>query len=728
MASLLERAKQIRDRLREKTEIDTIPETEREKIYDEIDRVVASKRLKIQEDTFSFTPIQSDIKLPVIVNITAFLLIAGLSIFFLVYFKQAETHIVAKTENVTTSESRLIEALKAESEQQLGEKEKEIKNIHGKLESMRLEQEKLISDSLEKASMLEAELRESYENTLEEERRKLQSEGLSAESVEQKLQDFEASKQVEFQEQIDSMRKQLEGERLAKEVALNNLITGYEKNLEMAKATLLAIEEELKQQYSKKEQQFTEKAQQLESERNTAIAKLLRFDELRKQEQLVINQIISMYTSINDSIKNNQYDKSLESLNNLENFINRENVTDLPAVLYRRGTDIFMIQSLRKLVETEKKQSDPDTDSLIESASILVMVSDIVEEGNRLYDQGNLEAAREFYIKAISRVPILDTGFIKLQDIENQDIEQAKLLEVALIESLEKELKGELLAKEQVFNNLIAEYEQNLEKARTDHLAMEKVLKQTNSEKEQQFTEKMQQLENKLNNTEARLSGFNELQYQERDLFINNLMEGDKYFQSGEFEFAIEKYHKALEYLENDSDIVDKIVNQLVDAGLGIETSEGNVLITPGEMTLLNNAKLQQKERQNLLKELYSVEEKYNLLSSEEKSDQEVRETLIPLLNTKLLITQVLTSNSVKEDYPDLYDKMGYYLEAYGKEKEQEGRNAALKEIVIITEYLSRKGNLDISDMAIATPEEKQQQELFLKFLNNLKEMLEMGG
>ena len=368
MASLLERAKQIKDNLKEKSEIDSIPAQEREKIYNEIDRAVKSKKLKIQENTFTFTAIKNDVRLPLIINIASFLLIAALSTFFLLYFKQAETNIVSKKENIISTESKLIEALKAESEQQLGEKEKEIQNIHGKLDDLRLEQNKLISDSLEEASLMQAELREAFEKTLVEERLKLQSEGLTPESIEKNLQDFEASKEIEFQNQIDFMKKQIKEERIAKEEALNNLITGYEQSLETVKTDRIAIEEGLKQQYIEKEQQITEEAQQLASEKDTEIEKLLHFEELQKKEQLIVNQIIFLYSIINDSIKNSQYEKSLENLNILEQFINQGNIAFLPAVMYRRETDIFMIQSLKKLVETEKAQSEMNTDSLLESA------------------------------------------------------------------------------------------------------------------------------------------------------------------------------------------------------------------------------------------------------------------------------------------------------------------------------------------------------------------------
>ena len=533
MASLLERAKQVHERLKEKAEIDAIPSEEREKIYKEIDKAVSSNKLRIQKNTFSFTPLKSDVKLPVLINISALLLISGLSVFFFFYFNQAETSIVSEKEEVISAEGKLLQALKEESEQKLGEKEREIANIHSKLEGMRLEQESLLLDSRKQAGILEAELRKSFEDELEAERLKLQNEGLSGESIEEKLREFEAGKQVEFQNQIDLMKEQLEEERLAKEKALNDLISGYEQNLESARTDQLAIEASLKEQYSQKEEQ-------LESERDTAVARLTRFDEQQKQEQLVIDQIFTMYSNINNDIKTSQYTEALQSLDNLENFLNQDIVAELPAILYRRGTDIFMIQSLRKLVEVEKGQNELDTDSLIESANILTTVSGIVEEGNRLYDQGNLEAARESYLTAISRVPALDTGFANLKSIEEKNLEQ------------------------------------------------------------------------------------------EREQFARSLSEGDRYFRSKEFGSAIDKYHQALEFLEEDSDVVSKIVSQLVDAGKSIETAKGDTLISSRELALVNEAKVQQQARKELLDELSDLEKNYNFSAVPDTGDSNENLALKP--------------------------------------------------------------------------------------------------
>jgi len=626
MASLLQRARQVQDRLREKTAIDAIPLEEREKIYNEIDQAVSSNKLRIEKNTFSFTPVRSDIKLPVLINLGALVLIVGLSIAFYFLFNKAETSIVSEKENVVSAEGLLLQALKDESEQRLGEKEKEISSIQSRLNGMREEQQKLLSNADKKAHQFEEDLKLEYDKELEAERQRLQEEGLPTESIDQKMQKFENRKQKEFDDKFDKIKNQLETERLEREISLNNLINDYEQNLDSARSARIELEDELTRQFSEKEKT-------LETERNAAVEELNRLDEQQQEEQLVIDQVLSMYTTTNKLIKNRQYEEALVNLNNLETLLNKDNIIVLPAIQYRREVDLFMIQSLRKLVASEKQADSVDINSLFESSDLIASVSGLVEEGNKYFEEGDLESARSSYINAISKFPALEGGFNNLKDIDEIDLKE------------------------------------------------------------------------------------------DRDSFLQGLTDGDRYFKSRDFKSAIEKYRQALEYFETDSDLVDRMVTQLVDAGLELETSKGNTLISSRELTSLNEAKIEQQERDNLVNELSDIERKIDISTNSVLPSGDNTQELISLLDTKLLIKEVIASDSIREEYPDLHEKMELYLEAYGKEKEKAGRDAALEEIVALTEFLSSGGS---SDAVYTTPEEEQQRELFLQFLQNLKGLFEL--
>ena len=620
MASLLARAEQLKKLLRDQDDIESIPLEEREKIYKEIDQVVASNKLRIQKDTFSFKPKKNDLRLPLFINLgTLFIIaVAGLGLFN--YFDKAETYIISDHEEIVTVESRLIETLRKESQEQLDEKETQILNIQNRLKEMHLEQEKLVQDSQAQIASRESELRALFDEELESEKQRLSASGLSDAEIEARMKGFIDQKDIEYRDRMTTVTRQIEEERAAREETINTLISEYESTLGRAEEESLALEESLNQKFQIMEEK-------LQDERDTAVNTLAGLTRKREQEQFVLNNIHAMYKKINESIKGEEYGSTAENIDILENYLNREDVLAYEAVQFRRDLDTFMIQSLRKLIAIEQKV--PETVELVESAGILAKVSAAVEEGNRYYEAGEMELAKGSYLAAISSIPTLDSGYTKLQTIEEQNLRQERLN------------------------------------------------------------------------------------------FLSSLEEGDKDFSSRQYEEAIEQYRQALEYLENDSDVVSRIVNQLVEAGVALKTASGETLISDRELAALNAAKLQQDSRLAVIEGLSNVERTMNSETTSRSGSS--REELANLLNTKLLIMEVLASDSIQEEYPDLHKKMGDYLEAYGQEKENSGREAALEEIIQITRYLSR----DFAS-GLPSPEEKQQKELFLQFLQNLKNILEL--
>ena len=625
MASLLERAKQVREVIREEEEIEAIPLDERETIYKEIDRSISSGRLRIGNNTFSFEPEKSDIRLPILVNGIAFLLIIGLSLLFYNYFNRVETFIVAESESIVSAESALVETLKEESEQRLNEKEQEIRSIQNRLEEMRRQQQTLKLTSQEEVARIEEELRSVFESELESERIKLQSEGFTTSYIEKKLQELEVQKDIEFNRQIQDLHTRLEEEQLTRDNEISDLISFYEENLQSVQDEQVALENSLKEQ--------------LEAERDKVINDLANMEQKKKQEDFILGQIVSLYSEINSNIQNSEYDSARDNLVSLENYLNLESVSLLPAVRFRRDVDIFMVHSLRKLIDVESKALEaaiiseippPEIKEENESDRILAVISEIVEQGNSLYEQGNIEAARESYLQAISYVPALDAGYSRLQDIEKLD-----------------------------FIN-------------------------------------------------------------EEELFTKNFNEGNRSFDTENFETAITQYQQALQYLADDTDSVSRIVNRLVEAGLEIETAKGNSLVSSEDLILINEAKIHEQSRNTLIDELNTLEKKFLVSHSESTEESGTTENLVSLLGTKLLIKEVLASDSIRDEYPDLHEKMELYLEAYGKEKEKAGRDAALSEIVAVTEVLSTE-----NAGRTATHEEQKQKELFLQFLDNLKSIIE---
>ncbi len=626
MASLLARAQQIRKLIKTEEDLDSIPPEEREKILLEIESSVASNRLQIKENTFSFTSLKNDLKLPLLINLGAVLLLGGLGYYLYNYFGQAENYIINDRETVITLENKLIETLKKESAEQINAKDSEIREIQTRLEDMRIQQENLVREAENRIRQREDELRILYEEELEKERQRLISLGYSDAEIQRLMEDYITRKEMEFQSELTAAKQQIEEERIAREETLNSVISEYENTLLEARSEKEALEESFNQRYAEMERQ-------LESEKDQALTRLEEISRKQEQEDFVLNNIFSFYSRIHQALNDQDLILAEEELAKLESYLAQDDILAMEAVQFRRELDLFMISSVKKLIQSEKQKSDAD--SILESAEILSEIGRAVEEGNRFYEEGDLEMARQSYLTAITSIPALDSGYANLKTIEQQELEQ------------------------------------------------------------------------------------------ERINFLNTLEAGNQSFNSARYETAVDQYRQALEYLESDSDVVSQIINRLVDAGVAMETSKGKTLVSQAELSALNAAKLEQESRKSVIEGLTTLEgsitEPVEVETIPQVNTNSQAETLASQLNTKLLIMEVLASDSIKEEYPDLHEKMGDYLEAYGKEKEKAGREAALKEIVQLTDQLSRS-----LPGGISTPEEKEQKELFLQFLRNLKNILEM--
>lgn len=381
MASLLLKAKEIEEKLNDDNDIDSIPLHERESIYSEIDKAVESNKLTIVDDTFDFKPQKTDIRFPVVLNISAFILIATLSTYFYFSFNKAETDIVTERVNIETAEGKLIEALVEESEEKLKAKDREILRIQNHLLSLKQQQDNLSLQMDMKSRQMEDKLRRSMADDFEMERDRLKKEGISKDQVIKKMTEYEKAKELEFNNTLNNLKKDLEEEKLSKEESLTSIIKEYESDLAAMSNTNKNIELLSKQQ---------------------------------QEENLVRNQVLTSYNRIKDDIKDNNTFSAQERLKSLKTFINSKNIKNLPYIVKRKDLDSFLITTLEKLIEPDSK---PKSEIAMEK------IQKMVENGDELYRAGKEDEAKSIYIDAINSLPSIKNSFTKISDIENRNIE-----------------------------------------------------------------------------------------------------------------------------------------------------------------------------------------------------------------------------------------------------------------------------------------------------------------
>ena len=88
MSGLLKKASSSRFRDPDSFDLDAIPRSEKDKIFEEIDQAIALGKIPISDSTFRFQAAKDDKKLPFLFNIAALILIAVLGSFMYFYFWQ----------------------------------------------------------------------------------------------------------------------------------------------------------------------------------------------------------------------------------------------------------------------------------------------------------------------------------------------------------------------------------------------------------------------------------------------------------------------------------------------------------------------------------------------------------------------------------------------------------------------------------------------------------------
>jgi len=115
-------------------------------------------------------------------------------------------------------------------------------------------------------------------------------------------------------------------------------------------------------------------------------------------------------------------------------------------------------------------------------------------------------------------------------------------------------------------------------------------------------------------------------------------------------------YRTALGGLDVDSETAGRIVTRIMDAGYRIGAAGDG------------------RTRSLAIQRLNKIDDIIKAVRSDSnKSSRPSQETLVSLLEAKVLVKQILYSDSIKSMHPDLYERMEQYFDALGEEQRIEG-------------------------------------------------------
>jgi hypothetical protein len=115
-------------------DIEDVSPEDRAKILHQINEVIDSNRIKVQPDTFTITAKHSGTGLPILINGAIVAVVAATLLIFSFFFNRQEDVLATGAGTILSAESKVIETLRQESQEQLQLKDREILSFQQQLQ------------------------------------------------------------------------------------------------------------------------------------------------------------------------------------------------------------------------------------------------------------------------------------------------------------------------------------------------------------------------------------------------------------------------------------------------------------------------------------------------------------------------------------------------------------------------------------------------------------------
>ncbi|MDA3941638.1 MAG: hypothetical protein PF693_20405 [Spirochaetia bacterium] len=353
MKGLLQSAGKKRTKNNNKADIKPL-DPAKDGIYSEIDRMVEKMHAETAVVSADFSVIKNDTVIPLIVIIGSIIVLLGGGLFFLSFYNSKEQNILTTTSRLLSAESKILAAVKADSEEQMEIRDQQIQSIQTQL-STAIEDRKKLKEDIEKTlNVREEELRIAMKKTLEAERVKLVEQGLPSEDIQKKIEKISSRLEAENQSVMNDFKEQHEQELAEKELAMSIKIEEYQKDLDQSKSEQNRLEELIRQKEAELSKEFSEQSAALEDQKELVLTQLKEVEDVNTKERLVFSQILTSYNIIENKIQNNEFEIAMTEIRKLEGFLEQESVLVLPGIRERLPVENFIIKTLKDSINMER--------------------------------------------------------------------------------------------------------------------------------------------------------------------------------------------------------------------------------------------------------------------------------------------------------------------------------------------------------------------------------------
>lgn len=406
-----------------------ISEEDRREIAERIETISLESRIEVTAETFAFRGTRRSGVLPFLANVVALVLIAAGVLGAYLVFQQRQAEISTAEGTFTTAEGLLIAELRRQTAEELGAKDRAMGDVRRQLTEVQIERDEVLAEIDVRVREREEELRQELIAELEAERERLLDAGASESSIQARLAEIESNQDAEIEALLFSYRQQLQDEYATNLARLQTLQRQYEQELRALQQERLAIsrdseerEQELREQIvteaSTNEAAVTEAAAETEAARQAAQAaaaeaeeatealaqaraELSSIAEQENQKALVDAQLNGLYRQIAERVLLDEYPPALARLASLRAVLADPQFADLPGIRERVEVDLAVASTLEALIRAQMAARPERT----EAEDLLGRLRTAEQRARTLARQGDEEAAREAYLAALEVVP-----------------------------------------------------------------------------------------------------------------------------------------------------------------------------------------------------------------------------------------------------------------------------------------------------------------------------------
>ena len=370
---------------------------ERLEIAREIEEAVSRARIEIGPEAFTLVARRRGFRFPLILNLSAALLLAaGIPVLLWAFHVQEQVFSAGVTA-VTGAEGRLLETMREEAERRLGEKDREIADQVRRMSALRSERDRLREDMADRIRAKEKELQDDLERKLRDQRDRLGGR-LSEEQVIARLAALEEQLRERLTREVNEFARREQDAAARRELEI-------ERGLESAGTGLEAVRSERGRL-----------ADAIPAPAPPAVE-----TAERERETLVVDRLRAIYGSVRTHVAAGDYPRALRELEQLEAVLSPQGIAGLGFLERLRPGELDTAESIRRLIAVAQRQPQPAA-----ADRVLQTVATLADQADRRLRAGDDDGAMSLYTAALAEIPAAGRSHESLAAMERAVAERGR--------------------------------------------------------------------------------------------------------------------------------------------------------------------------------------------------------------------------------------------------------------------------------------------------------------